>query len=84
MVSYRGLHRAKQFIKGKPVKFEYIRWMLCSVDGFPLNLDIYCGKDSRKTTSFGPYVVSITLNPVSRDKHFVFFDNFFCKPPVVV
>jgi len=83
MVPYRGLHSAKQFMKGK-VKFGYITWMLCSVDGYPYNVDIYCGKDSRRTTPLGPYVVSTILNPVSSDKqHFVFFDSF-CKPPCVV
>jgi len=35
VVAYRGLHSAKQFMKGKPVKFEYIMWMLCSVERFP-------------------------------------------------
>ena len=44
-----------------------------------------CVKDSRRTTPLGPYVVSTILSPVSRDEqHFVFFHNFFCKPPVVV
>ena len=45
MVPYRGLHSAKQYIKGKPVKFGYKLWMLCSSDGFPYNFEIYCGKD---------------------------------------
>jgi len=74
MVPYRGLHSAEQFMKGKPVKFGYIMWTLCSVDGFPYNVDIHCGKDSRTTTTFGPYVVSTMLSPVSSDKqHFTVF-----------
>ena len=36
MIPYRGLHSAKQFIKGKPVKFEFKMWVLCSADGFLL------------------------------------------------
>jgi len=55
-------------------------WMLCSDDGFLYILDIYCGKDSRRTTPLGPYVVSTILSPVSSDKqHFVFFDKFFAS-----
>jgi len=74
MVPYRGLHSAEQFMKGKPVKFGYIMWTLCSVDGFPYNVDIHCGKDSRTTTTLGPYVVSTMLSPVSSDKqHFTVF-----------
>jgi len=84
MVPYRGLRSVKQFMKGKPVKFGYIMWMVCSVDGFPHNLDIYCGKDSRRTTPLGPYVVSTIFSPVRSDKqHFVFFDRF-CTPQVDV
>ena len=44
MVPYRGLHSAKQYIKGKPVKFGYKLWMLCSSDGYPYNFEIYCGQ----------------------------------------
>jgi len=80
MVPYRGLHSAKQFMKGKLVKFGYVVWMLCSDDGFPHNLDIYCGKDSLSTTPLGPNVLSTILSPVSSDKqHFVFFENFFAS-----
>ena len=43
MVPYRGLHSAKQYIKGKPVKSGYKLWMLCSSDGYPYNFEIYCG-----------------------------------------
>ena len=33
MLPYSGLHSAKQYSKGKPVKFGYKLWMLCSSDG---------------------------------------------------
>jgi len=61
----------------------HIMWMLCSVDSFPYNLDIYCGKDSRRTTPLRPYVASTILSPVSRDKqHFfsviIFFADTSC------
>jgi len=36
-------------------------------------LDIYLGRDFRRTTPLGPYAISIILSPVSSDKeHFVF------------
>lgn len=78
MVPYGGLHSAKQYIKGKPVKFGYKLWMLCSSDGFPYNFDIYCGKDGKRTTPLGSHVVNTMLSPVSnKAQHVVFFDNFF-------
>jgi len=66
-------------MKGKPVQFGYKMWMLHSVGGFPYNLDIYCGKDSRRTTPLGTYVVSTMLSPVGSDKqHFVFLQATGC------
>ena len=78
MMPYCGLHSAKQYIKGKPVKFGYKLWMLCSSDGFPYNFKIYCGKDSSRTSSLGSHVVKKMLGPVpNKSQHIVFFDSFF-------
>ena len=78
MLPYRGLHSAKQYIKGKPVKFCYKLWMLCSSDGFPYNFKIYCGKDSSRTSPLGSHVVKKMLGPVpNKSQHIVLFDNFF-------
>ena len=63
MVPYRGLHSAKQYIKGKPVKFGYQLWMLCSSDKY--NFEIYCGKDKSRTNFLGTHVVEIMLSPVT-------------------
>ena len=78
MVPYRGLHSAKQYIKGEPVKFGYKLWMLCSGDGFLYNFEIYCGKDSSRTSPLASHVVKKMLGPVpNKSQHIVFFDNFF-------
>ena len=78
MVPYRGLHSAKQYIKGKPVKFGYKLWMLCSSDGYLYNFEIYCGKDESRTNPLGTHVVEKMLSPVTNpSQHVVFFDNFY-------
>lgn len=41
MVSYKGHHGAKMFIRGKPIRFGYKDWMLCSSDGFPFQASIF-------------------------------------------
>ena len=77
MVPYHSLHSAKQNIKGKPVKFGYKLWMLCSNDRFPYNFEIYSGKDSSRTSPLGSDVVRIMLILVSKkSQHVVFFGNF--------
>ena len=65
MVPYRGLHSAKQYIKGKPVKFGYKLWMLCSSDGYPYNFEIYCGKNESRTNLLRTHVVEKILSPVT-------------------
>ncbi|XP_042144213.1 piggyBac transposable element-derived protein 2-like [Ixodes scapularis] len=34
MVKYFGHHPCKQFMRGKPIRFGYKNWMMCSDDGF--------------------------------------------------
>ena len=63
MMPYRGLHSAKQYIKGKPVKFGYKLWILCSSDKY--NFEIYCGKYKSRTNFLGTHVVEIMLSPVT-------------------
>lgn len=43
MVKYFGHHSAKQFIMGKPNRFGYKDWMLCSSSGYCYAFDAYCG-----------------------------------------
>ncbi|KAJ8964483.1 hypothetical protein NQ314_004770 [Rhamnusium bicolor] len=43
MVKYFGYHSATQFIRGKPVRFGYKDWMMCSSTGYCYAFDTYCG-----------------------------------------
>lgn len=44
MVKYYGKHSAKQFIRGKPIRFGYKVWSLNTSNGYLVNFDIYTGK----------------------------------------
>lgn len=41
MVKYYGKHSCKQFIRGKPIRFGYKLWSLCTVDGYLVSFEIY-------------------------------------------
>ncbi|XP_055910479.1 piggyBac transposable element-derived protein 2-like [Eupeodes corollae] len=43
MVTYFGRHSSKQFKRGKPVRFGFKNWMLCSKGGYMFEFDTYCG-----------------------------------------
>ncbi|KAL1448702.1 hypothetical protein MTO96_028188 [Rhipicephalus appendiculatus] len=61
MVPYFGRHSCKMFIRGKPIRFGYKEWVLCSSSGYPFNIDIYCGKNDGESTNV-PLGTRVVLN----------------------
>lgn len=84
MVKYFGHHSSKQFIRGKPVRFGYKDWMICSSTGYCYRFDTYCGakqnidKITKESLPLGSRVVLDLLSVVEEPKdHIIFFDNYF-------
>lgn len=80
MVPYFGRHSCKMFIKGKPIRFGYKEWILCSSSGYPFNIDIYCGKkdDDDMNVPLGTRVVLSAVKCIDvPTNHVIFMDNFF-------
>ncbi|XP_058789587.1 piggyBac transposable element-derived protein 3-like [Phymastichus coffea] len=44
MIKFYGRTVLKQYIQNKPDRFRIKMWALCTVNGFLLDCDIYCGK----------------------------------------
>jgi hypothetical protein len=81
MVPYFGRHSCKMFIRGKPVRFGFKHWCLCSSNGYLYKFIPYGGKradNERSELSLGEQVVrdllSVVNNPI---QHRIYFDNFF-------
>lgn len=83
MIPYYGGHFAKQFIKGKPIRFGYKNWALCSSSGYMYCFDVYMGKDNDKEkTSLGIGGMTVLdlltrTNIPSNAGYKVYFDNYF-------
>lgn len=81
MVPYYGRHSCKMFIKGKPIRFGFKLWCLCSSDGYLYKFIPYGGKSlnsERNNVSLGEQVVLDLLSVVEDpSSHRIFFDNFF-------
>ena len=81
MVKYYGHHGLKQYMRGKPIRFGYKLWALCSSDGFCYTFDLYCGKEKRpelQDLPLGTRVVLDMISPVTdTGAHRLFFDNLF-------
>lgn len=83
MVPYFGRHSCKMFIRGKPIRFGYKNWVLCSDDGFPFKVIPYQGKSGNKQP-LGPRVVKDLLEVIDDNRqHDVYFDNFFTSVPLL-
>lgn len=91
MIGYFGKHSCKQFIKGKPTRFGFKVWSLCTPTGYLLNFEIYQGSNPRSKKEYGdlfgkcaePLVTMIDDLPAQlQDLQFEFyFDNLFtCFP----
>lgn len=75
-------HYAKQSIKGKPIRFDYKNWALCSNNGYCVTFDIYTGKSKIRENQFGlggDVVMSLLKNAriTPNSGYKIYFDNYF-------
>ncbi|CAK1554360.1 unnamed protein product [Leptosia nina] len=81
MIPYYGKHYAKQFIRGKPIRFGFKNWAMCASTGYMLAFSLYTGKSSeKKDFGVGGDVVLnlITLSKLPPNSGIkLFFDNYF-------
>lgn len=79
MVPYFGRHSCKMYIKGKPVRFGFKLWCLCSADGYLYTFIPYGGAEETKGEfGLGAKIVLDLLSIVKNNQnHDIFFDNFF-------
>ena len=78
MVPYFGRHSAKQFIRGKPVRFGFKVWSLNTPLGYCIQLDPYQGAGvTDSQLGLGGSVVMKLVSTLPTDTYVLFFDNFF-------
>ena len=87
MVPYFGRHSCKMYMKGKPVRFGFKVWCLCSSQGYLFNSIPYVGKDEAfdKEMGLGAGVVLQLLDVVENpQEHEIYFDNFFTSHKLMI
>lgn len=81
MIPYYGRHYSKQYIKGKPIRFGFKNWALCSSTGYMYAFDIYTGKSGTTYEyGLGGHVVVGLIEQAcipSQSGHKIVFDNYF-------
>ena len=97
MIKFYGRLIFKQYMRNKPIKFGIKLWALCTISGYLLDFDIYCGKQSNNSNeklancTLGTKVVMSMLHKflstVPKDKlknYHACFDNYFSSPDLLV
>lgn len=84
MIQYFGHHPSKQFILGKPIRYGFKMWMLCSSTGACHHFELYlgAGEPRPKGVSLGESVV------MNMSKHIpagcqLYMDRFFTSLPLL-
>lgn len=81
MIPYFGRHSAKQHIHGKPIRFGYKAWCLCTRLGYLVQSRLYAGASTGNTNpelGVGGSVVADFAKILPEGTRFnFFFDNFF-------
>ena len=87
MIPYFGRHSAKQFIHGKPVRYGFKVWSLCTTGGAGVTFEPYCGNSTNITDAGlgqGPNVVLDLVEKSSLTKgSLVYMDNLFTSFPLL-
>ena len=78
MVPYYGRHSAKQFIRGKPIRFGYKVWSINTPAGYCIQVEPYQGKGvTDPNLGLGGSVVMGLAEKLPGGHHQLYFDNFF-------
>lgn len=86
MVPYFGRHSCKMYIKGKPIRFGYKLWDLCSSNGYLYKFIPYVGAEDNFDKEIGlgaQTVLRLTECIEFPSRHQLFFDNFFTGYPLM-
>ncbi|XP_050024907.2 piggyBac transposable element-derived protein 2-like [Dermacentor andersoni] len=91
MCEYFGKHGCKQFMKGKPIRFGYKLWCICTPLGYLLSVEPYQGRygvnvDDKNKLGLGGSVVTEMVSRLKERLDYcfhVFFDNFFSSLKLV-
>ena len=88
MVPYFGKHGAKQFIRGKPIRFGYKMWVLATPLGYTciVNIVPYQGatREKRKPgLGMGGEVVLDLVSGLPKTPFHITFDNLFSSVTIV-
>ena len=85
MCKFKGKSIMRKYMKNKPIKWGFKFWFRCGAkSGYLYEFDMYLGKKGNTELGLGESV-ALSMCQKLKDTHcFVFFDNFFTSPALLV
>lgn len=86
MIPYYGKHGTKQHIHGKPIRFGYKNWSICTRLGYLIYGELYQGASTGNThpeLGVGASVVLDLISKLPQGNYSFYFDNFFTSLPLL-
>ena len=87
MIPYYGRHSSKQFIRGKPIRYGFKVWALCTSCGAGVWYEPYCGRDTcieDQGLGQGPNVVLDLIEKAGLPQGSeIYMDNVFTTFPLL-
>ena len=84
MVKFEGRSDMKQYVKYKPIKWDFKFWFRCSSKtGYLYQMDIYLDKKQNTEFNLGEEVVLQSTKDLEGSFCTVYFDNFFNSPILI-
>ena len=85
MCKFKGKSIMRQYMKNKPIKWDFKFWFRCgAMSGYLHEFDMYLGKKGNTEFGLGESVVLSFCQKLKDTHYFVFFDNFFTSPALLV
>ena len=85
MCKFKGKSLMRQCMKNKPIKWGFKFWFRCgSKSGYLYQLDMYLGRKSKAEFGLGESVVLSPCKNLKSRYCYVFFDNFFTSPNLIL
>ena len=84
MCKFKG-KSMRQHMKNKPIKWGFKCWFRCGAkSGYLYELDMYLGKKGNTEFVLGESGILSSCQKLKDTHYFVFFDNFFTSPALLV
>jgi len=79
MIPYYGKHSAKQFIRGKPIRFGFKLWCLNTRLGYIVQCEPYQGGGTQTDSDLGlgGSVVTDLISELPKRNYVIYIDNYF-------